>query len=274
MQAPGVGRPTSATDTAWERLPASISSTRAPALWRASSGLGAERTASSEDRRLVRAGPTAASSSSPSGSRRTCAASSRFVASTRRVCGARPGDPRGDRRRTRRRLRFRASLRASARNGGRAADRARRGAAASEALQAGLAYELIASRSELERIVGAARRGTASRTCGTLTDGARSWWEPTCAICSTGAARWLSGQQRRSCSANAPLRPLGLHADQDAPTSSMIDIAGAWSNIVRDSASVISRGPLDRAEVHPRRSPARRRVGHPQFVSRRVAAFC
>ena len=72
----------------------------------------------------------------------------------------RPGDPRGDRRGPRRRRRSRATSRAERTEPGDAPLIALAEALLrARALEAGLAYELIASRSELEQIVGAARRG-------------------------------------------------------------------------------------------------------------------
>jgi ribonuclease D len=91
------------------------------------------------------------------------------------------------------------------------------------ALDAGLAYELIASRNELELIVAATRRGDPEPDVRTL-EGWRS------ELVGADLRDLLAG--RRAISVG-PDRRLVL---QDAPTSRRIDIAAARSNIEVDSA--------------------------------------
>jgi ribonuclease D len=91
------------------------------------------------------------------------------------------------------------------------------------ALEAGLAYELIASRNELELIVAASRRGDPEPDVRTL-EGWRS------ELVGADLRDLLAG--RRAISVGSDRR-LVL---QDAPTSSRIDIAAARSNIELDSA--------------------------------------
>jgi ribonuclease D len=91
------------------------------------------------------------------------------------------------------------------------------------ALEVGLAYELIASRNELELIVAATRRGDPEPDVRTL-EGWRS------ELVGADLRDLLAG--RRAISVG-PGRRLVL---QDAPTSSLIDTAAARSNIELDSA--------------------------------------
>ena len=91
------------------------------------------------------------------------------------------------------------------------------------ALEAGLAYELIASRNELELIVAATRRGDPEPDVRTL-EGWRSQ------LVGADLRDLLAG---RSAVSVGPNRRLVL---QEAPTSRRIDIAAARSNIELDSA--------------------------------------
>jgi ribonuclease D len=91
------------------------------------------------------------------------------------------------------------------------------------ALEAGLAYELIASRNELELVVAATRRGEPEPDVRTL-EGWRS------ELVGADLRDLLAG--RRAISVGRDRR-LVL---QDAPTSSRIDIAAARSNIEVDNA--------------------------------------
>ena len=53
-------------------------------------------------------------------------------------------------------------------------------------MEAGLAYELIASRSDLEQIIAAARQSAPEPDVRTLTAGAGSWSAPISSRCSAG----------------------------------------------------------------------------------------
>ena len=203
-------RPTSAIPTPpGSDCRASISSIRAPAPWRASSAAWRERTASSEDRPVgsVLADPPLVELAKrqpsnlrgleqirgihPSGLRRRGPAILEAIAVGREAAPI-PREPSRERSEP-----GDAPLIALAE----ALLRAR-------ALEAGLAYELIASRSELEAIVGAARRGDREPDVRTLTGMARGAGGSRLARpARTDAARWLSGHSGGSCSANAPPRP-------------------------------------------------------------------
>ena len=119
------------------------------------------------------------------------------------------------------------------------------------ALEAGLAYELIASRSELELIVGAARRGEPEPDVRTL-----SGWRARARRRRPARPAPRAQRDRRRAAAPAGAQRRAASCDEsEAPTSSITDIAGAWSNIARDSASVIGRGRWIEPRSTPRRSP-------------------
>ena len=124
------------------------------------------------------------------------------------------------------------------------------------ALEAGLAYELIASRAELELIVAAARRGEPEPDVRTL----------------TGWRRELVGDDLRDLLAGRGAVAVGPGAACRAyvdPLSSISDIAGERSNITRDRAIAISGERL----IHPSRRPSGRVGGgvcQPQLVARRL----
>ena len=156
-----IAPPTSATPTPpGSGCRGSASSTRAPERSPASWPPGESAPRPTRTARSARCSPTRRWSSSPSATRRTSARSSRSAASTPRGSGAAA-------RRSSRRSRAARRQPADPARGPRGRSdpedaplivlaeallRAR-------ALEAGLAYELIASRSELEQIVAAARRG-------------------------------------------------------------------------------------------------------------------
>ena len=261
-------RPTSATP----RRPGSAcrgsaSSTRGPARSPASSPPGASGPPRARTGRSARCSPTRRSSSSPSAS----PSSARGLEQIRGIhpSGIRrrgDGDPRGDRPRPRGADRSRASqARGRSEPGDAPLIALAEALLRARALDAGLAYELIASRSELEQIVAAARRGEPEPDVRTL-DGWR---------------RELVGADLRDCSPagarspSAPDRRLDAQAGAvtSIPGSSSIDIADAWSNIVRDSASVIGRERLDPAEVDPLQVAVRGRVGDAQLVARRLGGL-
>ena len=110
------------------------------------------------------------------------------------------------------------------------------------ALESKLAYELIASRSELEQIVAAARRSEPEPDVRTL----------------GGWRRELVGEDLRDLLAGrkavsiGPSRRLELRL---APTSTSIDIAAVCANSARDSASVTLRERLIQPRSMPFRSP-------------------
>ena len=125
------------------------------------------------------------------------------------------------------------------------------------ALEAGLAYELIASRAELELIVGAARRGEPEPEVRTL----------------TGWRRELVGDDLRdllaghSSVARRARPPTAAYAE---PVSSMSEIADARSNIDPREREADHRRALDPAEVDVLEIERRGRVGQAKLVAGRI----
>jgi ribonuclease D len=94
------------------------------------------------------------------------------------------------------------------------------------ALEAGLAYELLASRSELEQIVGAARRDEAEPQVRTLAGWRRELVGADLRDLLDGRRAIGVGPQRRLVLTGGAAQASQRSA-HEAPTSSMIDIAGA-----------------------------------------------
>ncbi len=122
------------------------------------------------------------------------------------------------------------------------------------ALEAGLAYELIASRAELELIVGAARRGEPEPDVRTLTGWRRELVGDDLRDLLAGAARCRSARA-----------PPELYDD---PVSSMSESAESRSNMTRLSAIAIGGRALDPAEVDALQIVGGGGVGQPQLVAR------
>ena len=187
---------------AWQRLPRigqlnprARAVARELAAWR-------EQTAAAEDRPVSSVLGDAPWSRWPSGARRRRPWSASAASAL---------DPAPPRRRDRGRGRPRAGRRAAARRGGRAARlqpgrRARHrpvgGPGPARALDAGLAYELVAARNDLAQVVAAVRRASPSRRSAPSRAGAATW-SAASSWCWPGAAPWPSTAPAASRSAAA-----------------------------------------------------------------------